>query len=161
RLSWLFSVYLQKYQSSQYFYFIKAVFIFSSMVTGAGALFWNFYDYRQRQAGFMKLRLRCKCESEPDGTYIVSKTTIQNTSRKYIKIGNTFLVIVKSSVKYHDAMELVSKKTGTPLTKERHIQYKKIFNYLKEKGIETLEDADFYLKPLDYYYRLPLRLGSL
>ena len=58
-------------------------------------------------------------------------------------------------------MELVSKKTGTPLTKERHIQYQKIFNYLKEKGIETLEDADFYLKPLDYYYRLPLRLGSL
>jgi hypothetical protein len=48
------------------------------MVTGAGALVWNFYDYQQRQAGFMKLKLRCKCENVSGWTYIVSKTTIEN-----------------------------------------------------------------------------------
>lgn len=65
------------------------------------------YNYRQEHAGFLKLGLQCNYASNGSEKYIISKTLLENTSKRPIKVVSAFLIIVDQQISYNDAIDLV------------------------------------------------------
>jgi hypothetical protein len=68
---------------------------------------WNIYSYKKEQAGFLTPKLECSSKSNANEKYILSKTSLKNTSRRRIMVVHAFLLIVDQSVSYDDAIELM------------------------------------------------------
>lgn len=138
---------------------------------GVAAFIWNVYSYRQAQTGFLKLELECSTECTADEKYILSKTMLENTSRRPINIVHAFLLIVDQPISYKNGirlvMECVFKKISDKTNKvidESHVKeipndFKTMFLYLASNNDE-LEGDGFIIKLLPYYYHTHIRLGS-
>ena len=63
---------------------------------GVVSLAWNIINLRRSESGFAKLELECSSESKGDENYVISKTSLENTSRKPIKVIAAFFAHSRS-----------------------------------------------------------------
>jgi hypothetical protein len=139
------------------FFFKFILPVFSGF--GILALVWNIYNYIQSQKGFLKLKLECSSVIEGNEKYIVSKTFLENTSRKPIYLMHAFLLIVKQTVPIDEyAMSNIGFSAGKKKFSESESNDVADF---ENHVAQALGTNDFIVKILPYYYISHARLGSL
>jgi len=148
------------------------------------AIIWNVVDYLKRRSGYLKLQLECKFECSGDRKYIVSKTSLDNTSTKPIYVAHTFLIMIGQNIDIDRERELVDNTYDemSRLLKDYNGRYRRnvvddgrskailirLFECIKEdkerwgnSRTSRVPKDDFIFKYLPYFTTLHARLGSL
>jgi hypothetical protein len=155
---------------------------------GVVSLAWNIINLRRSESGFAKLGLECSCESKGNENYVISKTSLENTSRKPIKVVAAFLLIVDQSTSFEKGIDIVMKEINIAaqsasfekgidivmkeINKKRHEildQVKKstlatrlitIRQYISTKENLFQVTDKFTIISLTYYFKTLVKLGS-
>lgn len=91
-------------------FFIKYILPFFSGF-GILALVWNIINYYQAHKGFLKLALQCNSEYTQNDKLIISKTSVENTSKRAIRLYHALLIIVNYDFDIFDAVQLIVEET--------------------------------------------------
>jgi hypothetical protein len=132
---------------------------------GIVSFVWNVYNYKKTQAGFLKLNLTCSSESDKDGKRIISKTTLENTSRNPIVLAHAFLILVDPSISFESATQMVIQKISIKIGRKKFNEeagdrpLQVVSSYAQENNNVLVED-DFIFITLPYYFETHIRLGS-
>ncbi len=107
----------------------------------------------------MKLKLECSSEIEGNEKYIVSRTFLENTSRRPIYLMHAFILIVNQSVPLEEytisyIISGLSKKKYRESIPDEATEF-------QSHVAQVLGTNDFVVKLLPYYYVSHERLGSL
>jgi hypothetical protein len=129
---------------------------------GLISLVWNIYNYYQARWGFPKLNLDCSSQSNGIEKYLVLRTTLENTSRRPIRINNAFLLIVDQPISFGDGITIVEEYISK---QSRNMRYetdwpKIIQHYLDDIHKNIIENDEFIIISLPYYFREQNGLGS-
>jgi hypothetical protein len=134
---------------------------------GVAALGWNIMEASQKAIGYLIPKLECSYEFIRNEPYIVSKTKVENTSRKRIDLANAFLLIVEQPISFDEGIRLVNRKLNENnfieerfLTEPINAQLREVSRSLKERGLLFLEEHDFIVKSLPYYFETHIGAGS-
>ena len=107
----------------------------------------------------MKLKLECSSEIQGNEKYIMSKTFLENTSRKPIYLMHAFILIVNQKVPIDEyAMSNIGFSAGKKKYSES--QSNDVAEFQSHVA-QALGTNDFTVKILPYYYISHARLGSL
>ena len=138
-----------------------------SILLGAAAFGWQILDYLQKQIGYLILKLECSYESDCNDPYLISKTKVENTSKNRIDLAYALLLIVEQPISFEKGIVLVVRKMiEMNLIKERFLkepwthQLLEICRHLDDHKIPFLEEHDFIVKLLPYYFSIHLGAGS-
>lgn len=132
-------------------FFYRTIFPIVISSFGVVSFVWNVHTRSQEGSGFLKLGLECGYKATGDKKYIVSKTVLENTSRKPIMLAHAFLLIVDHSVA-DSVMKDIVEKTASIGEKE---VIDTIHGYLKNHYGDK-----FIITSLPYYYDIHKRIGS-
>lgn len=128
---------------------------------------WNMYDYFQKRIGFLRPKLQCSYESHCNEPYLVSKTKVENSSKRPIYLDHALLLIVDKPISFEDGIALVVRKMSeNNLIEERFldeqwdVQLEEVIHSINNNNIPSLEEDNFIIKSLPYYFKLHARVGS-
>lgn len=129
---------------------------------GVISLAWNIISWYHGTKGFMKLKMECRLEkdgNESGGNCIICKTSLENTSRRPVKIDFSYILIKKESLKTEDFLNKLGKKLGI---KNSDYFEKKTISHLKKLGRTSfdLESDNYDIIPIEFYFKENWRLGS-
>ena len=147
--------------------------IIISSAVGVVAFLWNVSNFLSQQKGFMKLTLQSDTIINDNENWIISKTSLENTSKKRMMIKHAFLFIINEEkttrekviislneqLKEFHKSELSSKKT-IQLMRPALIYDLHLSKQLLDKNSDQLVGNDFLLEWLPYYYKDNTGLGS-
>jgi hypothetical protein len=75
----------------------KTIFAIVGAITGILALSWNIFNFYNSKKGFMKLKMECKQCCNDSTKYLITNTSIENTSSRFIYIGFACVVIFEKA----------------------------------------------------------------
>jgi len=134
---------------------------------------WNVLIFVRKQKGFMKLTLQSNTIINETENWIISKTSIENTSKKRMMINHAFLFIIdeekttreqvitclNKQLKEFYSSEQSSKKT-IQIMRPSLIYDLHLSKQLLDKNTHQLSGENFLLEWLPYYYKDNTGLGS-
>ncbi|MGD9533464.1 MAG: hypothetical protein AB7V56_06830 [Candidatus Nitrosocosmicus sp.] len=118
--------------------------------------------------GFKKLNLKCSVTKSSDKTtksLVICNTSLENSNRRPIKIEMVYLLFIKKPKSLSTFIDSLEKRFDQ---NDIDVFDKNLINLLEKRGekeqdsdrIEDLENGNYLLIPLPYYYSNNARLGS-
>ena len=101
---------------------------------GVVSLGWNIINLLRSESGFAKLGLECSSDSKSDENYIISKTSLENTSRRPIKVISAVLLLVDQSVSFEEGINIVMEEIDV---EEQFVSFEEGINIVMEEVNKT------------------------